>query len=190
MKNQSLCSALLLVSIFLSACATRLEYASPSSVDISGSWVLNSELSEEVIIKRARPQSTNSGGRDQNQGRKGRGAGRPAGKPEKSDRDAGGSRPGKPDSMIAKEMTIEQNTDSVGIQYLDGLYRDVDWGKNQYRGKTVVAGWQGEKLLIKTTGQKMSFSEIYQLGESKDVLYVTHEIGGQSFVRVYERKGE
>jgi len=182
-----------LIGLYVSigACATRLDYNSPKSEDLSGQWVLNAEQSQEIILRPAKHASVSSKG--ERRGERSRG-GRPQG--AKTSQTKGQKalvadlriRPTKPDSMTATEMAIEQVQDSMGIRYASDKYRDVDWGKKEYRGVTTVAGWEGDTLQINTKGKRLSFSESYQLNKTGDVLSIFFKVSGEQYRRVYTKQ--
>jgi len=160
--------------IFLSACAKKLNNQSPESVDLSGTWVLNDDYSQEVV-------------RDRN------GGGERNGPPEDiADR---GRRAKKTPVMTAEEITITQNNDSMGIAYPKNQYRDIDWGKTKFWNKTVDAGWNSKNaLIVETKSEHSNFIETYQLNSEGQVLVVTidtngNERGGE-YLRVFTRKIE
>lgn len=190
---------LTLLCFVISACATKLDYQSPSTVNLSGDWVLNKELSQEIVFS-ASKRSTGDGkgkgaqsGGGKGKGGKGQGAkGRSGGRSQGGAARPGGSnqnssRQGKPDAMTSVAMTIEQSFDSMGVRYQNQNYREVDWGKSERGGVTTTAGWKKETLIIKTNGKRMSFSESYHLDSTGNVLIVTFELADQEYYRVYDK---
>ena len=95
--------------------------------------------------------------------------------------------------MTAKEITITQNSDSMGIAYTDQTYRDVDWGKTKMWDRTIEAGWDNEnQLVIETSYEKRDISETYQLNSGGRVLTLIIDVNGNEhggeYRRVFERK--
>lgn len=183
---------IILIGFFLTSCATTLDYDSPTTVDLTGTWVLDSELSQVVIFpvtkasgKRARPQG---GGRD---GKQRGGRSKPDGqeRPDRSSENGGTDRP-KPnrDAALATEMIIEQAVDSMGVMYQNGKYREVDWGEVERRAITITAGWADETLIIKSKDSRTTLSEFYTLNESRDVLTIKFDVADDEYVRIYNLK--
>ena len=168
--------------IFLSACATRLDKQSPAGTDLSGHWVIDKEASQNVFVfaGRSNRQNGSMGG--------GMGGQRNSEDIETGQRRAGG--PALTPAMKTNEMTIEQNHDSMGVEYPGEMYRDVDWGKKDFFRETVTAGWQDNSLIVKTASDQMTITETYQLNSSQDVLTQTISIKGRNgtneFIRVFD----
>lgn len=192
MLKPSAVTILLFLCNYVSACATKLEYQSPTQINLSGEWILNKGLSQEVVLPRpergaTRSRTTKSAGGERNSGRS-RGE-----KPSRNDESGSlinqhKSRPSKPDAMTSIEMTIDQSDDSMGVRYHNDNYRDVAWGKIKYRGVTTAAGWDEQTLRIITNGQRLSFSESYHLDSTLKVLTVTFNVAGKEFSRIYNKK--
>jgi len=195
--------------LLLSACASKLSTESPASVDLSGTWVLNETYSQEVVIQRQ--GGGERGGRGQGGGRgeggRGPGGGRGGergGERGGRDNSQGGERNRSADrgrergakktpAMTAKEITITQNTDSMGIAYPKNNYRDIDWGKTELWNSTVEAGWNKNNILIiETEGERSSFTESYQLDPKSDILVLMIDTSpsqnGGEYRRVFTRK--
>jgi hypothetical protein len=177
----------ILITIGLVGCATSLDYSSPTTVDLTGTWVLDQKLSQVVIFpvaksndKRARPKG---GGRE---GKQKRGRSKPGSEtPNKGSDD----RPKlNRDAALATEMKIEQSIDSMGVMYQNGNYREVNWGKTERRKLTITAGWKGEALAIKSKGGRITLSELYTLEKSLDVLTIKFEVDDNEYSRIYKRK--
>lgn len=187
-KIKTLC----VISTFclLTACAT-LKYESPEEVDLSGSWVLDPAHSQEVVFSNnSRAKKPKGGG--EGKGRRGGGGGTAKRGPRDDDerssnQDGERSKPkGKPEAAIATEMTIQQASDSMGIMYKSGHYRDVEWGKTEQRKQTTTAGWQEDSLVIKTEGGRSTMTETYSFNEAGDRLIVLFEVNGNKYYRIYE----
>jgi len=177
------------------ACAS-LSFNTPESVNLSGEWVVDPAVSQRVIFpvsdrtsKRSRAEA---GG--QSKGRRGAGerggekGGRGKGQRSKEAGSEGPQTAVNSKLSNADEMTIDHIGDSMGILYLGGKYRDIDWGKVERRNQTITAGWQGEALVVKISGGSKTITETYSLDESGSVLTINFKIGSQAYVRVYNRK--
>lgn len=190
--------------LVLSACASRLALQPPESVNLSGTWVLNEELSQDVIVMPMRQSGGFPGGGGGFPGGGQRPSGAPpggaggggGGRPPGGGRGGGGSViPQKSPAMTATEMTIEQDENSMGFAYPNEMYRDVDWGEKEVRGAEVTAGWDDETLVIKTKRGRFTFTETYLLEPEGKVLTQTVALktprGSQEFVRIFElQEGE
>lgn len=183
--------------LMLSACASKLSTETPETINLNGTWVLNEQYSQEVVIQRQR--NNNRGGRPEG-GRGGGRGGPPNGGGERGNRTPQSSienavGPGKTPAMTSKEMTITLNNDSMGIAYLNHRYRDVDWGETTFWNSTVNAGWDKDNaLVIETKGQHSDMSEHYQLDSKGQVLVLIIDTNGNDrggeFQRVFTRKTE
>ena len=174
--------------LVLSACATRLDYASPLDVDLSGTWLLDSSASQEVIFSSG---ASNKAGRGEKGKRKSdgkRGGRRPDGNGDRADSERASRGSKKADSTVATEMKIDHVSDSMGIMYQSGSYRDIDWGVVEKRGSTIIAGWQDGELIVKTKGQRGTITETYTLSANGNTLSVLFEVSGGEYVRVYQRQ--
>ena len=55
--------------------------------------------------------------------------------------------------LTASRMRIEQSSDSMGIDYTPGTYRDVTWGRRERGLWEVFAGWdENDALVIDSRG--------------------------------------
>ena len=66
--------------------------------------------------------------------------------------------------------------------------RDSDWGKTEQGRRKMTAGWQGQHLIIETSGRRGAITETFSLNEARNVLTITYEVNGKEFVRVYRRQ--
>ena len=182
----------ILIITCLAGCASTLDYNSPTTVDLTGTWVLDPELSQVVIFpiakssgKRSRPQG---GGREGKQ-RGGRSKPDGQGGSDRSSTKGDADRPKlNRDATLATEMIIEQAVDSMGVMYQNGKYREVDWGEVERRATTITSGWAGETLVIKSKGARTTLSEFYTLNDSRDVLTIKFDVAGDEYFRVYNLK--
>ena len=153
------CTVLLIVG-----CAgTPLDYAPDPGFDLTGSWELVPELSDEA------PPS----GRLRSRG-----------------------------SMIAfitqdfpvlrsRRMHIEQNRDSMGIEYDGREYRDVSWGVRQRGLWEVEAGWLEGNLVIVSEAPDGDARETFGLSPDGQMLTIDIRVssGRQEFAltRIFSR---
>ena len=192
-----LISLLLLVTL-LTSCASKLAFVPPEKIDLSGTWLLDQNLSEDVIVILPRPHA---GARSRKSGQSG------SGKPSGGGRHSAGGRPTssgsntsasprfrKPVWMTATQMTIEQVSDSMGIAYPDALYRDVDWGKSEKKGKKILAGWAANSLIVISQHKQIKLKESYTLDSEAKVLTLEIKVSGNkgkdTFTRVFRKKDE
>ena len=88
-------------------------------------------------------------------------------------------------------MVIEQNADSMGIEYA-GAYRDVSWGERDRDFWTVVAGWQEGRLVIESRRDMIRGIETMSLEDGGHRLRVdvSVETGGRDVhvVRLFDRR--
>ena len=62
--------------------------------------------------------------------------------------------------LAADEMIIEQQPDSMGVNYRPGPYRDVSWGERERGLWRVFAGWNEEgQLVIESRGNDIRTTE-------------------------------
>ena len=216
LKTLNSLASILGLSILV-ACASTPKFSSvaPSSKNISGVWVLDESLSQDVPLFSGRGSlrflGSSSAGQD-NVPSKGKGAG-------KANRGGGGREKGKgvgqgkgrdgsssevvrsedADSyqrqrsfptLFVTKMKIEQDNTGMGIGFDQEPYQDIDWGLTKYDRSTVNAGWNTEnKIEIIREAQRGSFTETYSINESGNVLTQTilmHKSKNQrSFTRVF-----
>jgi hypothetical protein len=92
--------------------------------------------------------------------------------------------------LIAREMRIEQNADSMGIEYGRGSYRDVTWGERKRGVWEVRAGWHDGALHIYSEAPDTSAAEVWRLSEDGQELAIDVHIKGersQEFRRTFVR---
>lgn len=90
-------------------------------------------------------------------------------------------------------MSIEQNDDSMGIEFDRGAYRDVSWGVRERGLWTVTAGWDDAgELIVRSRASDARAIERYLLSNSGETLTVLVRIdAGEQTVdvqRVYTRR--
>ena len=91
----------------------------------------------------------------------------------------------------SSKMWIEQNNDSMGIRYSNGLYRDVSWGEHQRNYWQVHAGWLDGTLHIVSKRKGIEGHEIYILASDMNLtVNVKVDTGGSDIrvTRVFRRK--
>jgi hypothetical protein len=93
--------------------------------------------------------------------------------------------------LSAQAMTIEQNADSMGVQFDQGMYRDVTWGKRVRGLWDINVGWDGGTLYIISKANDASAKESMRLEDGGERLAVSVRIEaeGESFSanRIYRR---
>ncbi len=94
--------------------------------------------------------------------------------------------------LLAKRMVIEQNADSMGIEYDPGGYRDVSWGKRTRELWEVYSGWEEGNLVIVSHGRNAETKETMSLEENGRLLVVTVDVDADgeevSVTRVFRRR--
>lgn len=93
--------------------------------------------------------------------------------------------------LRADKLTIEQNRDSMGLDYQPGVYRDVSWGERQRGLWEVQAGWEEQQLVIISSARNMRVEERLLL-VNPDLLEVQIYINAAGeqleFLRVFNRQ--
>lgn len=148
--------ALLATTVLLSGCrAQPLDSSPPARFDLSGRWVLLADLSDLAPNGR-RLSNTPVAPRPESRQQRS----------QRSRRDRGGLAFVAHDFpvMNAQRMTIEQNLDSMGIDYDRGRYRDVSWGERDRGLWRVVTGWTDSgDLVSRWRADDAKAQETYQL---------------------------
>jgi hypothetical protein len=147
-----------LLGLALAACSsTPLETTAPPGFDLSGSWQLVPELSDPAPRTRAL---------------RSRGIGLAF---------------ASQDFLVlsAERLLIEQNRDSMGVQYDGSDYRDVSWGERQRGLWEVNAGWLDGVLMILSEAPDGEATERIWLEEngSRLVVEVTVTSAGETLTR-------
>ena len=154
-----------------------LDAQPPVRYDVGGQWVLNGDLSDP-------PPNTRQ-------------------IMARADRDFAEGRIGQPSGgalafvtqdfpvLEAKSMVIEQDSDSMGIRYDNGVYRDVSWGERKRGLWKVSAGWLEGDLVIVSRASDATGRETFRLSEGGLTLEVVVEANsdGEKLrnTRVFER---
>ncbi len=93
--------------------------------------------------------------------------------------------------LVARQMRIEQDARSMGIEYERGSYRDVSWGERRRGIWEVRAGWHEGALHIYSEAPDTSASEVWSLSENGERLEINIQVRGnrdQNFRRVFRRR--
>jgi hypothetical protein len=173
-----------LLLLLLGACsAAPLDPSPPQGFDLAGDWVLQADLSDAAPGPHqleAPPPPIPGSSRGNRGGRQ-------------SPR--GGLAFVAHDFPVlkARRMTIEQNPDSMGIEYDRGRYRDVSWGERTRGLWTVQAGWDDAgELVIRSDASDAKAVERYLLSSNGETLTVLVRIDAGSqkvdVQRVYTRR--
>ena len=93
--------------------------------------------------------------------------------------------------LASKSMIIEQDSQSMGIRYANGTYRDVSWGQRRRGLWEVEAGWTEEGLIIASKADDARATETMRLRNGGRQLAITIEIKSAgdalSALRVFDR---
>ena len=95
--------------------------------------------------------------------------------------------------VTAKEMTIGQDPQAMGIAYPNQPYRDVKWGEQKRGLFTIDAGWDEDRLIIETKSQPMMVREVYSLSDGGNTLTLevdlsSKRMGDRHITRVFTRQ--
>ncbi len=144
----------ILLILTVSGCSTvDLSTDNPTGVDLSGTWVVDFKNSDVVPDLRNHMSK-----KTQKRIRRGTNASRVT---------AIGSGLSfiRHDFQVlsATQLEIEQNKDSMGVQHLPGVYRDISWGERQRGLWAVNAGWEGRELVVISSANKLRVEERYSV---------------------------
>ena len=81
-------------------------------------------------------------------------------------------------ALRTREMTIEQDASSMGIDYAKAAYRDISWGKRNRAGYEIEAGWEQDVLIVRSKAQRRSVTETYRLDQGNNRLHLRVEFSG------------
>ncbi len=163
-----------IVLVFMVGCA-GINYEIPQSFDLTGSWTLDEESSDLT------PDLSKIQDSEQRRAIAGR----------QSDPTNSATFIIHDFPVVAAEtMRIEQDDESMGIQFEDAPYADYKWGiqvRNRWR---IEVGWNGESLVISKTRDSVRGSETYTLNGSVLTIHVRVNAGKERIVldRIYTRK--
>lgn len=94
--------------------------------------------------------------------------------------------------ISAVQMVIEQNDDSMGIEYSNGQYRDVSWGERDRDFWLVRSGWKEGNLVIESQRDLIKGVETMSLqrGGRRLRVDVFVQTGGRDVrvTRVFDRR--
>ena len=171
-----------LVFCMVGCSGLKLNVQPPAGFDLSGRWILAPELSDETPDPRKlRARSDRK---------------------ELKRRPVLSKKRALPGSLLfitsdfpvllAERMDIEQNADSMGIEYDRGGYRDVSWGKRSRELWEVYTGWDQGNLVIVSQGHNAKTTETMRLENNGRVLVIAVEVDADgeelSVTRVFRRR--
>ena len=155
----------------------RLDSAPSRDVPLSGTWLVDSAVSDDVGSA-MRPDAKFSDRRRQMS---------TAAEIRRIRRGSGLAYVAHDFQVLdAKRMRIELGSDSMGIQHFPGIYRDVSWGTRDRGIWTVQAGWDDDVLVVASKTRGISVLERYQL-QGPDRLVVSMDIEADGNVRSINR---
>ncbi len=89
-------------------------------------------------------------------------------------------------------LLIEQDEESMGIQYQHSPYVDLKWGQQLRDGWLVDVGWNGTALVISKSRESIMGIETLKLGESGNTLEIEIKVSSKSrkfeLYRFYEKE--
>lgn len=166
----------------IAACSEiKLAEQPPQPVDLSGEWMLDFAASEN-------PDLLNAGANIKQPDRSPR-----------SRRDARRLWGGSDLAFIAHDfqvlnadkMFIEQGSDSLGIQYDPGVYRDVSWGERDRGLWDVYAGWEETDMVIVSDATDMRVTERFDLvapNTLKITILINTDSEDREIARIFDRR--
>ena len=93
--------------------------------------------------------------------------------------------------VSANTMSVEQNSDSMGVRFNQGDYRDISWGTRERGLWKTRAGWNDGQLYIISKANDASAMETMRLENGGDRLVVNIDIEADgeeiSVTRVFRR---
>jgi hypothetical protein len=155
--------------LLLNACkASPLASTAPAKFDLTGRWVLLAYQSDNPP-KGRRLNTTPVPPRPENRRQR----------VQRNRRDQGGLAFVAHDFpvMSAQRMIIEQNQDSMGIDYDRGRYRDLSWGERERGLWKVVTGWtETGDLVSRWRADDAKAQETFQLSADGQRLTVLLDV--------------
>ena len=169
---------ILIALVTVSGCGgLQLDAAPSREVPLTGTWVVDSEASDDVgsamrpdakFGDRRRRMST-------------------AAEIQRIRRGSGLAFVAHDFQMLdAKRMRIELGSDSMGVQHYPGVYRDVTWGIRERGIWRVQAGWDYDVLVVASKTRGIDVLERYQL-QGPTRLLVSLDINADGNVRSINR---
>lgn len=143
-----------LLALSIAACSSEpLDTQPPAQFDLSGTWLLQADLSDAPPNPKAFESPPPPVPTTQQRGRRTEGR-------------RGGLAFVAHDFpvLVARRMTIEQNRDSMGIEYDRGRYRDLSWGMRTRGLWEVDTGWDADgQLLVRSKASDARALEVMAL---------------------------
>ena len=168
--------AALVIALASVVACTTIDPDVPASFDLTGTWQLVSDLSDEApdvdAIRRREDQRIARG--------------------RQTDPSASGAFVAEDFPIVAaSRLVIEQDRRSMGVRYGDGVYRDFTWGDRQRDFWRIRSGWRDDALVIDS--ERGDIKALEQLSLSRDgrrlMVVVTIRTGGEDFrgTRIFEK---
>ena len=165
-KKVRYCFWLLIMRCFSGCAGIDLDTTNTGGVTLEGTWLIDFTASDSLLDARLTGESAGSGLRSR--GRRGQLQAR-----------AGGSGLAfvAHDFHIlnADKLVVEQNPDSMGVNYQPGVYRDISWGERRRGLWTVNAGWQERTLVIISEADDLRVEERFDRQGDRLVVKVVVE---------------
>lgn len=165
---------LLLTAAF--ACSTTMDATPPAGFDLNGRWQVDASASDappdrEQLFDEPMPDS--------------RSVARNRGTPVAFD-------PADFPVLVAQAMSIEQDRQSMGIDYQGFGYRDITFGERRSSGWEVEAGWdEARDLVVSMKRNRVRYRERYLLSPDGRRLTVIATVatrqGDRTVTRVFDR---
>ena len=93
--------------------------------------------------------------------------------------------------ISSQRLVIEQDATSIGISYGDGQHRDLIWGLQTRAEWKIDAGWEQNRLVVKSVVSHTTGTEKYQLQAGGETLVVDIAIRAgpdrRSFRRTFDK---
>ena len=94
--------------------------------------------------------------------------------------------------LVAEELVIEQDQQSMGIEYTGVTYRDVSFGERKWSGWEITAGWnEGGELEVRMKRGPVRYQENYVLAPGGNRLLIRAVVdtqrGERTIARVFDR---
>ncbi len=192
LKKYSQAGLAALMALALTACtALNLDSTPPQGYDLSGTWLINPQLSDPPPV----PRRGGDGPAGREKGARGPAPSGGGGQPQMSDRSSRLAFAFLIQDfpiLAAQRLKIEQNRDSMGIDFDRGSYRDVSWGERERGIWDVTAGWDETGVLtILSESTDARALERLQLSEDERQLSIefSYQVDGDSrrYRRVFDR---
>ncbi len=160
--------------VFLVGCA-GINYEIPQSFDLTGSWILDEE-SSDVTPDLSKIQES-----EQRRAISGR---------QSDPTDSATFIVHDFPVVAAETLRIEQDAESMGIQFKEAPYVDYKWGRQVRNRWRIEVGWSGESLVISKARDSVRGSETYTLNGNVLTIRVRVNAGKERMVldRIYTRE--